>query len=128
VRRRWTVLVVLAAVLGGIGAVAALRVRGDHVARRPVPLDIPAAEQLARQACALATTFEDQVKANASSRQVLATADAMRASANDAADRDPRWRSLAGGTDALRLAMRKDDAAAARIGIDVVRAQCADLS
>jgi hypothetical protein len=128
VSRRVLVLIGLVVVLGGAAGALIVRDRSEAHRRKPVPLDIPAAEQLARRACAGIATFEQQVDANASAEAVFQTLDGLRSAANAAADRDPRWRSLASGTDALDVALRKNDAAAARVGIDVVRAQCADVA
>ncbi len=114
-----------AAIAAGVGIVFAL----DDAPRRSVPAFNPArAERQARVACAALGTFELQVGQNVEARKVLANLDDARRRATDAADRDPRWRSLASGADALGVAIRKDNAAAARVGIDVVRAQCAELS
>jgi len=124
--------VVLRRVVFGLIALAAVGagiVFAGANPRRSVPAFSPArAEQQARLACAALGTFERQVRQNVEGKKVLANLDEARRRATDAADRDPRWRSLASGADALGVAIRKDDAATARVGIDVVRAQCAELS
>jgi len=126
-RRRVLLLVVtLALVTAAVIAYALLR--PDHRLEPPPPLDIPAAEQKARAACAGLVTFERQVDENARGNAVLGTVDQIRRDATSAADQDARWRSLAGGADALRLAIRTNDGPAARVGIDVLRAQCAEVS
>lgn len=126
--RRRTVLAIIGVLAATAAGLVLLASTDDDRRQTPRQLDIPRAEQQARAACAAFDTFERQVKQNAPSRTVLATLSDARRRATDAADRDPRWRSLAGGADALGVALRTDNAAAARVGIDVVRAQCAELS
>ena len=117
------VLVVAAA---GAGAFLLLRDADDeHSPSKRFQFDPAAADVAARRACQSFGRFEDLVERNASSKDVFAALDEAKAQAELAAEANPRWRSLAGGTDALRLGFKEDDAGATRAGVDVVRGQCA---
>lgn len=116
-----------------VGAVVA--VAGVTLALRPgqgrdLPPGVPAArpDEARREAaggCAALAEFARLVRRNAPAdrvRRVLAEA-VRRAEA--AADADPRWVALSGGAQSLQLAVARDDAQAARVGVGVVRAECA---
>lgn len=99
---------------------------GDEGGALP-PVDIAEGERSARTACRHLATFEQLVVDNARSDRVKDELRLADEAATAAVEADPRWRSLASGTDALEVAIDDDDAAAARVGIDVVRAQCQTL-
>lgn len=104
-----------------------LFVRDDGGDGGAPPLDVARGERAARTACRHLAAFEQLVVDNARSDRVGDELRRADEAATTAVDADPRWRSLASGTDALVVAIEDDDAAAARVGIDVVRAQCQTL-
>lgn len=91
-------------------------------------VDIARGEALARESCAAFSDAERLIRANESSDDVLASTDRARDKAEAAAEVDPLWRPLAGGTAAVDVALREDDPRAARVGVDVVRAECERLT
>lgn len=133
-RRRRAALIASAVAVGVlvVAGASAFLLRGGsgngENNRSGVALDIPRGERLASSACDAFTEAERLIRANASSDDVLALTDRARDSASAAADVDPRWRPLAGGTAALDEALRTDDPAAARVGVDVVRSECRALT
>lgn len=122
--RRKAVLTGVAVVLVVAGVFAGVRwlTHDDDAGVGPVRPAVAEAE--ARRACRAFARFEALVADNAPSNEVYQALDEAHAAAHDAADDDPRWRSLASGTEALDVAFRRDNARAARIGVDVVRGQC----
>lgn len=111
------------AVVAAGGAFAVVRSSGDDADARP-KLTRVEADLAAARACRAFDRFEQLVEDNASGNKVYDAIDEAKESAEQAADANPRWRSLASGTDAVRVGFRNDDAGAARLGIDIVRAQC----
>lgn len=82
------------------------------------------ARVLAGQACATMGKVVDAINADAASSRVMNWMDEATAASAEAADLDPRWRSLTSGVEAVHFALKEDDASAARVGISVVEAQC----
>lgn len=97
--------------------------------RRPAApaLSVAEAEREAASACAAARRFEELVAANARLDAVRAELDAALASSERAARSDNRWVPLRSGLQAVDVALRADDARAARTGIGVVRSECRRL-
>lgn len=130
-RRRWLIVVaavaILVAVAVGVAAASGVFANRRIVVSSQPALDIPHAEIQARRACADLNRFDRLVKENARGDAILKALATGRREANAATTQDPRWRSLASGADALDAALRTNDARAARVGIDVVRGQCAEL-
>ncbi|MEO6204215.1 MAG: hypothetical protein ABIO67_02360 [Mycobacteriales bacterium] len=92
--------------------------------RPEVPRDPAVALVAAKVACAQVARFEALVDANASADRVREVLGMAVQGAREAADRDQRWVALLGGLQSLQVALDKDDPRAARVGIDVVRAEC----
>jgi len=105
-------LVVLVALLGTVAA-ALLSPRAE-----------PSPAQNAAASCQDAERFQALVADNAPINDVLDVLGDAERKAESAADRDPRWLALAGGLQSIRIALNADDAAAATVGISVVRTEC----
>jgi hypothetical protein len=123
-RRAAVVLAVaLIAVVGSVLAVVLLR-------SEPAPglpkLQADPAKGLvaARAACERMATLEELVASNSAVKPVFAAADAASASGKTAAARDVRWVPLSSGIEAVRIGLKKNDAAAASVGIRSTRSQC----
>lgn len=114
-------LIVAAVAVSTVVAAAVLLARSS----RPPTGEMERALGLATQACRTVGVFRQQVAANARADRVFALLDGATASAKKAAARDPAWVPLAGGIQAVRLALDKDDAHAARLGMAVVATNCA---
>jgi hypothetical protein len=104
---------------------AGLLVTAGVVAWRVVDGPSEPAANRALAACAAADRFEASVKGNADIDTVNRHLDAARRNAREAEQDNSRYTGLASGIEALRIALDTDDAQAARIGIDVVRDECA---
>jgi hypothetical protein len=111
-RPRLVAVVVLLALLATVAVVLV----------RPGATPTPAED--AADSCTKAERFERLVEDNASAEQVLEVLGEAERKAASAADRDPVWLALSGGLQSVRIALNADDARAARVGIDVVRAEC----
>lgn len=82
----------------------------------------------ASQACARATEFEQLVARNGLRPQLESLLRDAVAAARSAAHRDVTYIRLQSGLEALEVALANDDPQAARVGIDVVRAECLALA
>lgn len=90
----------------------------------PSPVSPRQAQAAATESCRSLARFEELVRLNAPVDQVQEVLDAAVRRAEVAARGEPRWLALAGGAQSVQLALDADDARAARVGIDVVRAEC----
>ena len=97
---------------------------GENRRNGDAAVDISRGAELADEACDAFNEAERLIRANAKSDDVLALTERARARAETAAEEDPTWRPLAGGTAALDESLRADDPTAARVGVDVVRSEC----
>lgn len=114
----------LAAVLASAAAGALVVLAVVRIGRNDSPTGSERAAVRAREACTTMRIFVEQVEADAGARRVLELLDSAMKSAEGAADADPAWRPLAGGIQAVHLAVEEDDPEAARVGLDVVAASC----
>jgi hypothetical protein len=78
----------------------------------------------ALRACAAGDRFEAAVKRNDDVDTVRAHLNTARREAHAAERGDSLYVGLASGMEALRIAIDNDDAQAARVGIDVMHAEC----
>jgi uncharacterized protein (UPF0333 family) len=78
----------------------------------------------ALRACADAAKFESAVTRNADIDTVNRSLNAARAQAHQAEQKNSLYTGLTSGLEALRVAIDRNDADAARVGIDVVRSEC----
>ncbi|HZQ28365.1 MAG TPA: hypothetical protein VFA94_11765 [Acidimicrobiales bacterium] len=78
----------------------------------------------AEETCSLMREVEALVNANAGASTVLDTVARAGTAGRQAAARDVRWVSLSSGVESVHLGLRRDDSAAASVGIRIVRAQC----
>jgi hypothetical protein len=116
VARRGAVGVVLAALgLAGVIVAAVLVLRSGP---SPTPRDN------ARKACDSAAKFEREVKRNADVDTVNRHLNRARRQAHLAEEADSQYVGLASGLEALRIAIDRNDAQAAKVGIAVVRDEC----
>jgi hypothetical protein len=95
------------------------------VTRNPAPKD-PALRS-ARNACSHVARFEQIVERNRSAAEASRELALALRFARLAAEADTRWLPLSGGIQTLQIALEKDDAGAANVGIRVVDAQCAPI-
>ena len=95
--------------------------------RRTVETDEAAAAVRAGEACDRFAALLDVVDRNGPAAEATHLLDAMADGGTEAARLDPRWTQLASGMHALRLGFREDDRDATRIGVDLVRAGCAEV-
>lgn len=112
--------VAAAAAVGVTAAAYLLSGRADA----PPALTPREAREAATQSCRQLAVFQQLVRANAASDQVRAALARSVSLAKSAATSDPTWIALAGGAESVQVALAADDARAARVGIDVVRAEC----
>ena len=126
-RRRSRVAVLLAVLVVAGGAATAVVLLAREPAR-PEPVSAAEAAPAARASCDAMTTFEQLVTANADLDRVRDALGTAERQAERAARGDATYLALAGGVQSVRLALDADDARAARVGIDVVRAECRRLS
>lgn len=82
---------------------------------------------LAVESCGLVDDFRGLVEDNGSAEEARAVLREATELATQAAASEPRWRPLAGATQALEVAIERDDRDAARIGIIVARSECSNL-
>ena len=75
-------------------------------------------------ACADVRLVQQGITAQATADSVRRDLAGARVVAAEAARRDPRYQSLSGGVAALDEALRVDDGPAARLGMQVARANC----
>jgi len=119
-RRRLLLAVALASVVAA-GTLAYLLASSPST---PAPVSAAQATAAAADSCRQLAAFDELVRANAPLDQVNAALKRATDRARTAARGDARWQALAGGTQSLRIALDANDARAARVGIDVVRAEC----
>lgn len=81
---------------------------------------------LAVESCGLVERFRGLVENNGSAEEARAVLREAAERATQAAS-EPRWRPLAGATQALELAIERDDRDAARMGIIVASSECSNL-
>ena len=126
-RRRTRVAVLLAVLVaaGGIGIAAVLPAREPA---EPEPVTQAEAVTAARASCDAVADFEQLVEANADIDRVKDALGAAERQAERAARGDALYLALSGGVQSVRLALDADDPRAARVGIDVVRAECRRLA
>lgn len=116
--RRWRLIILIASSLALlITAILLNRWDGDATPQQR-------ARESARLACSTMERVVDAINADAASSRVMTWMDEATAASAEAADLDPRWRSLTSGVEAVHFALKEDDASAARVGISVVEAQC----
>lgn len=115
-RRRWLIAVAVALAVGGL---VLLLLRPEPAA--------PEARDSATQACREVVGFLDAVQRNGPADAALDRLDRAVVRGRAASSTDPAWVSLASGIESVRLAVRQDDRGAARVGVAVVRAECARL-
>lgn len=126
-RRAW--LLVGAAVTIAAIATALMFTRTDE---RKVPepgvtaADIARAEREGRSACAGFDRVVALIRQNDDADDVLATLSRAVGDASAAAARDPAWRPLASGLQAVKASLERDDPRAADVGVRVARAACDD--
>ena len=95
--------------------------------RRTVEIDEPAAAVRAGEACDRFDALLRLVERDGPAPEATRLLDAMAEAGTDASRLDPRWTQLASGMHALRLGFQEDDPEATRIGVDLVRAGCAEV-
>lgn len=101
---------------------------GDGDTRdRGTAIDEPAAAVRAREACDHFDALLDVVDRNGPASEATRLLDAMAGAGTEASRLDPRWTQLASGMHTLRLGFDEDDREATRIGVDLVRAGCAEV-
>lgn len=115
-------LVLLVVVIALAGVVTYFSTRdsedGIDIARSADP------DRDGERACARFQSFVDLVAANADADAVEAELDEVVRLSISAAKADPAYVPLASGTQAVRSSLRSDSAPDARVGVDVVRANC----
>lgn len=121
-RRRWLVAVAVAVI--AVGAVVVASRPSDESGTR---IDIAAGEREAGAACRDLARFSALAHENASSDDVRDALDDADGRARRALDHDPAWVRLSSAVMALDHAVRRDDPASARTGIDIAREECARL-
>lgn len=129
--RRRSILALVVALVVTLGVALAISSRGQPPERSSAAgvtaTDIRLAERDGRAACAHYATALRLIDDNGSADAVRSALTAAVERANDAAERDPAWRPLSSGLGAVRVAVERDDPDAARLGVRVVRAACADV-
>ena len=125
-RTRLLFLVVGAVVLATVVAVAVMIIgRGASSDRPSAPIDPVAGAVAATEACDAFEQFVEAVRRDRSSGEIQEALSAAVALGEEAARQDPRWVALAGGLESVEVALEEDSARAARVGTDVVYANCA---
>jgi hypothetical protein len=114
--------VVGGAVLAAVAAVAVVVVAGLFVLRSG---DEPTPREHAVRSCAAADRFDKAVRRNADIDTVNRALDTALGEAQAAEKGNSLYVGLTSGLVSLRVAIDHNDAQAARIGIDVVRTECA---
>ncbi|MCA1830789.1 MAG: hypothetical protein LC663_04665, partial [Actinobacteria bacterium] len=94
---------------------------------RTTPTPAGRARSYARQACARAAGFERLVDRNAPAPETQDALARALASAQSAQELDPAWLPLASGLRTVQLALQRDDAGAANVGMRVVLGQCGNI-
>lgn len=124
-RRSRLIVAMVAAAAGGVLVVLAVfLLSGIFPGGSSSPVDQAGSARSAREACRTVRLFLELVRTDAAAHRVLDLLDSAVNAATAAADRDPAWRPLAGGVQAVRLALDEDDPEAARVGLAVVAANC----
>lgn len=114
--------------MAAVVALASAGRDGDGNTRdRGTAIDEPAAAVRAGEACDHFDALLDVVDRNGPASDATRLLDAMADAGTEASRLDPRWTQLASGMHTLRLGFDEDDRDATRIGVDLVRAGCAEV-
>lgn len=125
---RRLVILVLAFVVSAVGA----SLFASSRPRAPVPSagdgvtasDVGLAARDARKACQFFDEAVQLVRENGRTDQVMSSLGRAVRWASHAANRDPAWRGLLGGLQAVRASLERDDPRAADVGMRVVVSGC----
>ena len=124
------VVLLVGAALAGVLVARGAGSTPERVAVPPAASLAPDArtpEDLARAACVQLRLAAQGIQAGRSARRVRTSLAFARVLAAEAVRRDGRWSAVSGGVAALDESLRRDDAAAADVGLPAALQQCDEV-